>query len=412
MAWFDAYESLSKRNKWKKMATDSEKRIEAKRLVREQEAKDKKKLEDDARRETIQSRLQWFRENERVSPVKKEQAVTPTPSRRRDPTSLTDYSQPPTSIMGGFPRDDPDYFSGGKFYAEQMEERRRKRADRSQEEISQGRATFERIEKKLEQDRTTKEVKVGVDALEIENQFERMALRIVLEPESTIPIGAFDKKFTRDFIMAVRSGDVNRIKELNRLTSVRADILSGGASMFATKKDLPSTLYSQYIGDEKVEELKELGYGGLIDKYIRDEVIFAATVEELLTFDRNELLQQYRPDRVVLKDEARAFFIEDDAEREAALLSLPWEEQIQFSLQWVFGLQEDKIEEGRYDELTPVPGLGEYYKNIALTIVDETISENRKLTDDEKQAATPTFTSLVIRSCSNFFSILSNVARP
>ncbi|KKK87555.1 hypothetical protein LCGC14_2752060, partial [marine sediment metagenome] len=203
------------------MATDSEKRIEAKRLVREQETKDKKKLEDDTRREALQTRLQWFRENERV-PAKKEQTVTPTPS-RRDPTSLVDYSQPPTSIMGGFPRDDPDYYSGGKFRAEQVEDNRREK----EEETTRKRATFRNIDAELARRQAVKDFVTAADILDYSSA-DSAAYRMILAPNSTIPLSAFDDvPETRDFIIDVRGGNYDRISELQQPGSkIGSDLLN------------------------------------------------------------------------------------------------------------------------------------------------------------------------------------------
>ncbi|HEC66047.1 MAG TPA: hypothetical protein ENI23_12200 [bacterium] len=356
MVWFDKYESLSKRNKWRKMATDSEKRIEAKRLVREQETKDKKKLEDDTRREALQTRLQWFRENERV-PAKKEQTVTPTPS-RRDPTSLVDYSQPPTSIMGGFPRDDPDYYSGGKFRAEQVEDNRREK----EEETTRKRATFRNIDAELARRQAVKDFVTAADILDYSSA-DSAAYRMILAPNSTIPLSAFDDvPETRDFIIDVRGGNYDRISELQQPGSkIGSDLLNQHRFNYSSRLGEP---------EETPEGLS-----------------FAPKLSEIVDYDASDLGKFYKGDDVIVGDEARAFFIPDEAEREAALLSMPWEEQIQFSLQWIFELQEDKIIGGKFNELTPVPGLGKLYEDSLLLLADIAINERRILTEEERALA-------------------------
>ena len=90
MVFLNQYESRRRRRKWESMASKSSKRVEAKRLVRNQDRITKQKEEADARKESVSARLKWFREHERMyqppSPEepdwvnKDDKDWTPTPS--------------------------------------------------------------------------------------------------------------------------------------------------------------------------------------------------------------------------------------------------------------------------------------------------------------------------------------------
>jgi hypothetical protein len=378
MAWFDAYESVSNRNKWRRLSANADRRKEATKLLDEEKQKRdriKKRYTDYSDAIDVSGSILNRKDRDRDSATTRireaEKKIVPL-SRVFYPEgeSIAAKTQREFAEATGATAE-PHYKLAEAEWPAEQEAKELAAKEKEKQELRDELALRE----------IGRQTGIGVRNLNLTNTAE-FAVNYALNPYNYIPLDSFADPEVRDFVTDIRSGNTDRIEELRDNKDMVNSFLEESVKHFVSKFERPYTLNT--LAQDN-------------DLFKKESAGFAPTISEYLSFSTEDLVNQFSPqwevdngklipggDRAVFPWETRKLFSGSELDREIAVYSLPPDKQADFIGSW-FQTQLSLIEDGNFDQIQAVPVFSKLLKGELETKLNTLLHQRRVPTDDERE---------------------------